>query len=91
MPLRKAGLSRAKSFMYGQFSGFVEVIGALLGATMVYFVSAILPYALSFAAGAMIYVVVKELIPRSQSNSKTVGNFGMVAGFSLMMTMEVAF
>jgi ZIP family zinc transporter len=90
LPLKKAGLSRLKSFMYGQFSGFVEVIGALLGATMVYFVGAILPYALSFAAGAMIYVVVKELIPRSQSSGKTVGNIGIIAGFCVMMTMEVA-
>ncbi len=77
--------------MYGQLSGFVEVIGALLGATMVFFIGAILPYALSFAAGAMIYVVVKELIPRSQTSGKTTGNIGIIAGFSLMMTMEVAF
>lgn len=91
VPLRREGLSRVKSFWYGQLSGTVEPIAGLLGAAAVLLMRPILPYALSFAAGAMIYVVVEELIPESQLESVTdIATIGAMLGFAVMMTMDVA-
>ncbi len=91
VPLRREGLSRARSFFYGQASGLVEPIAGVLGAVAVVLVRPLLPYALSFAAGAMIYVVVEELIPESQLESKSdVATAGAIAGFAVMMTLDVA-
>ncbi len=91
VPLRREGLSRLKSFWYGQLSGTVEPIAGVLGAAAVLLMRPILPYALSFAAGAMIYVVVEELIPESQLESITdIATIGAMLGFAVMMTMDVA-
>lgn len=93
IPLRRAGLSRTKSFVYGQASGIVEPIAGLIGAAMVMYMEPILPYALAFAAGAMIYVVVEELIPEAQSFSnhkEHFATFGCIFGFMLMMILDVA-
>lgn len=92
IPLRREGFSRLKAFNYGQMSGMVEPIAAVLGAWLIVLVEPILPYALSFAAGAMIYVVVEELIPESQSGNETdLSTIGAMAGFTAMMIMDVAF
>ncbi len=91
MPLRREGLSRGRSFMMGQASGMVEPIAGVLGAASVLFIQALLPFALSFAAGAMIYVVVEELIPESQSGSDThMSTWGAMLGFTVMMLLDVA-
>ena len=91
VPLRREGLSRVKSFWYGQLSGTVEPIAGFLGAIAVVLMRPILPYALAFAAGAMIYVVVEELIPESQLESATdIATIGAMVGFTVMMTMDVA-
>lgn len=91
VPLRREGLSRLKSFWYGQLSGVVEPIAGVLGAIAVIYMRPILPYALAFAAGAMIYVVVEELIPESQLQKHTdVATVGAMAGFAIMMTLDVA-
>ena len=91
VPLRREGFSRRKSFWYGQMSGFVEPIAGVLGATAVILMKPILPYALSFAAGAMIFVVVEELIPESQLEKNTdIATMGAMAGFAVMMTLDVA-
>jgi len=92
VPLRREGLSRFKSFMYGQASGVVEPIAGVLGAYLVLLVKPILPYALAFAAGAMIYVVVEELIPESQSSHKDThfATIGCIVGFTIMMILDVA-
>ena len=91
VPLRREGLSRLKSFWYGQLSGIVEPMAGVLGAALVIFMQPILPYALSFAAGAMIYVVVEELIPESQLEKNThVATMGAMLGFAVMMTLDVA-
>ena len=91
VPLRREGLSRYKSFWYGQLSGMVEPIAGLLGAVAVIYMRPILPYALAFAAGAMIYVVVEELIPESQLEKNTdVATIGAMLGFAVMMTLDVA-
>ena len=91
VPLRREGLSRWKSFTYGQLSGMVEPIAGVLGAAAVIFMRPILPYALSFAAGAMIYVVAEELIPESQAEKHSdVATIGVMIGFSIMMTLDVA-
>jgi ZIP family zinc transporter len=91
VPLRREGMSRLKSFWYGQLSGTVEPIAGVLGAAAVLFIQPILPYALAFAAGAMIYVVVEELIPESQLESITdVATLGAMIGFATMMTLDVA-
>jgi ZIP family zinc transporter len=92
VPLRREGLSRLKSFMYGQASGMVEPIAGILGAAAVLFIRPILPYALAFAAGAMIYVVVEELIPESQMDklSTHFSTAGAMLGFAVMMTLDVA-
>jgi ZIP family zinc transporter len=91
VPLRREGLSRLKSFWYGQLSGVVEPVAGVLGAVAVIFMRPILPYALAFAAGAMIYVVVEELIPESQLEKHTdVATVGAMLGFAVMMTLDVA-
>ena len=91
VPLRREGLSRKKSFFYGQLSGIVEPISGVLGALLVLKVRLILPFLLSFAAGAMIYVVIQELIPASQSNEKKdlMALFSLL-GFALMMILDIA-
>jgi len=91
IPLRREGLSRLKAFNYGQLSGFVEPIAGVLGAWMVLKITPILPYALAFAAGAMIFVVVEELIPESQSGNETdFSTIGAMLGFTVMMFLDVA-
>lgn len=91
VPLRREGFSRLKSFAYGQASGFVEPIAGVLGALAVVAMRPILPYALSFAAGAMIYVVVEELIPESQLEKSTdLATVGTMLGFAVMMLLDVA-
>lgn len=91
IPLRREGLSRFKSFIYGQFSGIVEPFAGILGAIAVVFARPLLPYALSFAAGAMIYVVVEELIPESQMGDEgDLSTIGAMIGFAVMMTLDVA-
>ncbi|GAA5044181.1 zinc transporter [Marivirga lumbricoides] len=91
IPLRQGGLSRLKAFNYGQLSGIVEPIAGVIGAYLVASMKPILPYALSFAAGAMIFVVVEELIPVSQRNNKTDSStIGAMLGFALMMVLDVA-
>ena len=91
VPLRREGLSRLKSFWYGQASGVVEPIAGVLGAVAVIYMRPILPYALAFAAGAMIYVVVEELIPESQLEKNTdAATMGAMFGFAVMMTLDVA-
>ncbi len=91
VPLRREGMSRSKSFLYGQASGVVEPIAGVIGAAAVILMQPILPYALSFAAGAMIYVVVEELIPESQLEKNTdIATIGAMLGFAVMMTLDVA-
>lgn len=91
MPLRGEGLSRWKSFFYGQASAAVEPVAGVLGAALVLFMRPILPYALSFAAGAMIFVVVEELIPESQRGDNTdLATMGAMGGFAVMMLLDVA-
>lgn len=91
IPLRREGLSRLKAFNYGQLSGIVEPIAGVLGAYLVLTVTPLLPYALSFAAGAMIFVVVEELIPESQSGNETdLSTIGAMLGFATMMLLDVA-
>lgn len=91
MPLRRMGMSRTKSFMYGQSSAIVEPIAGVLGAVAVMFFIPILPYALAFAAGAMIFVVVEEVIPETQQDKNTdIATLGFIGGFIVMMTLDVA-
>ena len=91
MPLRRQGVSRLKSFWYGQLSAIVEPIAAIIGAVAVTFFTPILPYALAFAAGAMIFVVVEEVIPETQLDKYTdVATLGFIGGFIVMMTLDVA-
>lgn len=91
VPLRREGFSRLKAFVYGQYSGLVEPISAVLGALLVVWAEPILPYALSFAAGAMLFVVVEELIPESQRGGTTdLATVGAMVGFTLMMVLDVA-
>jgi ZIP family zinc transporter len=92
MPLRREGMSKTKSFLYGQASGMVEPIAGVLGALFVMNMRSILPYALCFAAGAMIFVVVEELIPESQREYKNIDIVTMatMTGFSVMMILDVA-
>ncbi len=90
MPLRREGLSRLKSFWYGQLSGIVEPIAGVIGAAAVLVFKPILPYALSFAAGAMIFVVVEELIPESQRGGNAdIATMGAILGFAVMMVLDV--
>ncbi len=91
VPLRREGLSRWKSFLYGQASGVVEPIAGVLGALLVTVMRPVLPFALSFAAGAMIYVVVEEVIPEAQgSGNSDFATIGAMLGFAIMMTLDVA-
>ncbi|MBQ0116612.1 MAG: ZIP family metal transporter [Flavobacterium sp.] len=91
MPLRRMGMSRRKSFFYGQSSALVEPIAGVLGAFAVTFFTPILPYALAFAAGAMIFVVVEEVIPETQQNGNTdIATMGLILGFIIMMMLDVA-
>ena len=91
MPLRRMGMSRWKSFMYGQSSALVEPVAGVLGTVAVLFFIPILPYALAFAAGAMIFVVVEEVIPETQQDKNTdIAALGLIAGFIVMMTLDVA-
>lgn len=91
VPLRREGMSRFKSFWFGQMSGIVEPIAGVIGAGAVLLMRPLLPYALAFAAGAMIYVVVEELIPESQLEKNThVATFGAMLGFAVMMMLDVA-
>ncbi len=90
MPLRRQGLSRFKSFWYGQLSAVVEPVAAVLGAIAVAFFTPILPYALAFAAGAMIFVVVEEVIPETQRDKYTdIATLGFIGGFIVMMSLDV--
>jgi ZIP family zinc transporter len=90
VPLRREGLSRWKSFWYGQLSGIVEPIAGVLGALAVMSMTMLLPYALAFAAGAMIFVVVEELVPESQlSGNSDIGTAGAMLGFAVMMCLDV--
>ena len=92
LPLRREGCSRRKSFFIGQASGFVEPIAGVLGALLAVYIEAVLPFALSFAAGAMILVAVHELIPECQRNQKAqpyAATMGIVTGFALMMLLDV--
>lgn len=91
IPLRREGFSRLKSFNYGQLSGIVEPIAGVAGAYLVLVMTPLLPYALSFAAGAMIFVVVEELIPESQTGHETdLSTVGAMIGFAAMMFLDVA-
>ncbi len=91
IPIRTDGASRWKAFYWGSMSAIVEPIAAVFGAFAVTFMTPILPYALSFAAGAMIFVVVEELIPESQTNGNTdIATLGLMAGFIIMMILDVA-
>ncbi len=91
LPLRREGLSRWKCFMYGSLSGLVEPIAAVVGVMIVTVITPILPFALAFAAGAMIYVVVEELIPTSREiRHSDAGTVGALIGFAIMMTLDVA-
>lgn len=90
MPLRRMGLTRRKSFMYGQASALVEPIFGVLGAIAVSFFTPILPYALAFAAAAMIYVVIEEVVPETQQSGNTdIATLGFVLGFVVMMSLDV--
>ena len=91
MPLKSEGMSKPKAFLYGTLSGIVEPIGAVITILLTNAVVPILPYLLSFAAGAMIYVVVEELIPESQSGEHSnIGTIGVAIGFVIMMILDVA-
>ena len=91
MPLRGEGMSRLRSFWYGQLSAVVEPIAGVIGAGAVLLARPILPYALAFAAGAMIFVVVEEVVPESQCNgNQDLATMGAMIGFAVMMTLDVA-
>jgi ZIP family zinc transporter len=90
MPLRRTGASRWKSWQWGQLSPIVEPIFAVIGAAIVMTVLPILPYALAFAAGAMIFIVVEEVIPESQRGGNTdLATMGLIVGFIVMMSLDV--
>lgn len=91
MPLRSHGVSKGKSFLYGMLSGVVEPIGAILAIMLASLITPVLPYMLAFAAGAMMYVVVEELIPEtSEGAHSNLGTIAFAIGFSLMMVLDVA-
>ena len=91
MPLRRIGMSRWKSFWYGQLSAIVEPVAGVIGAVAVIYMQPILPFALAFAAGAMIYVVVEEVIPETQRDKYTdIAVLGFIGGFLVMMILDVA-
>jgi ZIP family zinc transporter len=89
-PLRRSGLSRRKSFWYGQLSAIVEPVAGVVGALAVLWMTPLLPYALAFSAGAMIYVVIEEVVPETQLDRSTdVATLGFVGGFLIMMMLDV--
>ena len=91
LPLRREGMSRTKAFIIGALSGIVEPLAAIMGALLVLKIQYIMPFLLSFAAGAMIFVVVEELIPESQQNhNKNMITMYTLAGFIIMMILDVA-
>jgi ZIP family zinc transporter len=91
MPLRREGMSRRKSFWYGQLSGWVEPAAGVLAAAAVSLSQVLMPYALGFSAGAMIYVVVEEVIPESQTGGNSdIATLGTIVGFILMMILDVS-
>jgi ZIP family zinc transporter len=90
IPLRRDGASRLKSFWYGQLSGIVEPVAGVLGAALVFFMQPVLPYALAFAAGAMIFVVAEELVPEAyREGNDHIATTGLMLGFAIMMAMDV--
>ena len=90
-PLRRQGVSRFRSFWYGQLSAIVEPVAGVIGAVAVIYMQPVLPFALAFAAGAMIYVVVEEVIPETQRDKYTdIATLGFIAGFAVMMSLDVA-
>jgi zinc transporter, ZIP family len=92
LPVRRMGVSRVRSFWYGQLSGMIEPIAGVIGAATVIVAHSILPYALGFAAGAMIFVVIEEVIPESQRAGNTdLTTLGAMLGFAVMMVLDVAF
>lgn len=91
IPLRRENMSRRKAFFIGQFSGMVEPVAAVIGAAAVVFIAPMLPFALAFAAGAMIYVVAEELIPEARlGHEGDIATIGVMFGFTLMMILDVA-
>ena len=90
LPLRSEGYSRLKSFMLGQASALVEPIAAMLGAVLVMIMRSLLPFLLAFASGAMIIVVARELLPESIQDNKNLSTLGLIAGFVIMMILDVA-
>lgn len=91
VPLRREGMTRTKAFIIGQFSGMVEPVAGVLGAVAVIYAAPLLPWALAFAAGAMIYVVVEEVIPEAQrAGNHDMATTGAMVGFAVMMTLDVA-
>lgn len=90
LPLRSEGYSRFKSFMLGQASALVEIVAGIIGAILVIYIRSMLPLLLAFAAGAMIVVVARELLPESVKNNKNLSTLGLIAGFILMMVLDVA-
>ena len=90
LPLRSEGFSRFKSFMIGQASALVEPISAMIGAVLVIYVRSIMPFLLAFAAGAMIIVVARELLPESVKENKNLSTIGVIVGFVIMMVLDVA-
>lgn len=91
IPLYKSGMSKFRSFLIAQASGLVEIIAALIGVSFVVAVKSLLPYALSFAAGAMVYVVFTDLLPMSYKDSEKWGKRGSIVGFIIMMTLDIGF
>jgi ZIP family zinc transporter len=90
MPLRREGMSRSKSFFFGQLSAVVEPVAGVLGAAAVILAKPILPYALAFAAGAMIFVVAEELVPEAKRGSPDIAAMSLMVGFAVMMTLDVS-
>ena len=91
VPLRREGLSRKESFWWGQLSALVEPISAVIGAAAIVYMTPILPYALAFAAGAMIFVVVEELVPEAhRGKNGDIATMGLMIGFTIMMVLDVA-
>lgn len=90
LPLRREGYSRTKSFLYGQASGIVEPISGIIGALLVVFIQSILPFLLSFAAGCMISVAGRELLPEASKENKNHATIGLTIGFIIMMILDVA-
>ena len=91
MPLKSEGMSKIKAFLYGTLSGIVEPLGAIITILLTSIVTPILPYLLAFAAGAMIYVVVDELIPETETGEHSnIGTIGVAIGFVIMMILDIA-